>query len=84
MSKHFLINNQQEWEWLMEKFETEGIKWRAGHKPTKIKPMPGYENQVVELDDDHLTHGTYNFYVNALNVTDFIEVGKLMEGEKFE
>lgn len=86
MSKYFLVNNKQEWDWLIQKFEAEnsGIEWRAGYKPTKLKPMLGYENQVVELDDDHLTHCTRNFYVNALNVTDFIEVGKLMEGEKFE
>lgn len=84
MSKCFLVNNQQEWDWLMQKFEAEGITWRAGRKPTELKPMPGYENQVVELDDGRLTHCTRNFYLNALNVADFIEVGKLMEGEKFE
>lgn len=80
-SKHFLINNQQEWDWLMQKFEAEGIEWRAGKRATELVPMPGYENQVVELDDGHLTHGTRNFYLNALEVTNFIEVGELMEGE---
>ncbi|WP_270333078.1 hypothetical protein [Ligilactobacillus acidipiscis] len=81
MSKYFLVNNKQEWDWLMQKFEAEGIKWRAGLNATAMEPLTGYEDQVIELVDCHLIHAKRKVFVEALGVTNFIEVNRLMKGE---
>lgn len=81
MSKYFLVNSKQEWDWLMQKFEAEGIKWRAGLNATAMEPITGYEDQVIKLADRCLTHAKRKVFVEALGVTNFIEVNRLMDGE---
>lgn len=80
MSKYFLVNNKQEWNWLMLKFEENPeIKWLAGEKPLT------YVKRIVEFDQDKLklTYGALSHYQDfeKISTDQIIEVNRLMEGE---
>lgn len=85
MNKYFLVNNKQEWDWLMQKFEENSeIKWLAGGEPTSFKPLT-YVKRIVKLDEDelNLTYAALSDYENSglVSTDQIIEVDKLMEGE---
>lgn len=80
MTKYYRVRSQQEWDWLMNKFEKQGIKWQNGEAPTWLFEnydfVFGEKGAVVSFDGDCLRMGGHG---NKL-----IEVSDLMEDEKMK
>lgn len=87
MTKYYRVRTQEQWDWLMQRFEEQNIKWRNNIDATDMK-MPAIMNKkdaVVELTNQNdLTHAEYQYYINNENITDFIEVSDLMKEKKME
>lgn len=89
MSKYFLVNNKQEWIWLMKKFEAENseIKWCGQDDPTDFVPHERISNLIIELGWNDATQNDKTLvYDNKdkfsyLSFEQIIEVNRLMEGE---
>lgn len=90
MSKYFLVNNKQEWMWLMRNFEAEDAEigwWGDRSSPTNFSIDNFLVSIVIELDSNKkLQYAAKNYYLEneKISTDQIIEVGKLMEGEKFE
>lgn len=77
MPKYYRVRNQEQWDWLMQRFEKHGITWCGGEKPTEFYvPNALAEDKAIYLDGDQLTWGTAEYALWSGH--SLIEVSNLM------
>ena len=84
MPKYYRVRTQEQWDWLMQWFEEQDIRWTDGTKPNSAHKM--YTKDMVVKEDNQslpLYASCYFFDVDQ-QITDYIEVSQMMEDEKTE
>ena len=92
MTKYYRVHTSEQWFWLMKRIESDNRKARfygplfPPCRPTKLEMHPEdfKKDVLVGVNGNEVEWDTFNYFVKEENVTDFIEVSDLMEGEKME
>lgn len=81
----YRARTQEEYDWLMDKLETDGFRWSDGSLPTEADVWELYLSETcINFNDMIITFSAFNFYKNESDYKDheIIEVSDLMENEK--
>ena len=81
----YRVRTQEEYDWLMEKLETDGFRWSDGSLPTEADVWGLYLSETcINFNDMIITFSAFDFYKNESDYKDheYIEVSDLMESEK--
>lgn len=92
MTKYYCVRTPEQWDWTMKRIESDNRKARFYSplvppcRPTKLEMHPEVfkKDVLVGVNGNKVEWDTFNYFVKEENVTEFIEVSDLMEGEKME
>jgi hypothetical protein len=83
MTKYYRVRTQEQWDWLMQWFEKQGVKCLYDNRISLTHiSYSTFHTDVVVVENDGLI--TWNELNSVADTHDFIEVFQMMEDEKME
>lgn len=83
----YRTRTQEEYDWLMEKLEADGVRWVLGSLLTEVNIWERYSTEMgVRLEGEIMGYANFDFYENysAYKDYEFIEVSDLIGGAIME